>query len=91
MKQFDAPKRKKKCEGTDPDDSDEEVADLQFALEELEEEVEDNDTDERVDGWEFDIRLELSESEIEKLEETVKPVRRVLAKVYLLINICLLN
>jgi hypothetical protein len=46
MKQFDAPKRKKKCEGTDPDDSDEEVADLQFALEELEEEVEDNDTDE---------------------------------------------
>jgi len=81
MKQFDAPKKKKKGEDNDSDGEEEEAADLQFALEELEDELEDDDTNKRVDGWEFDIRLDLSESEIEKLEETVKPVRRVLAKV----------
>jgi len=80
MKQFDAPKKTK---GTDRDnfkDDDNNAADLQIALDALEDELEDDRIDK--DGnWEYNIRNELTEEEVEKLEETVQPVRRVLTKV----------
>ena len=90
MKQFDAPK-KKKNDGDDSDDEDDGTANLQVAFDELEDELEDEGINEDGNGWEFDMRIELSEKEIEELEETVQPVRRVLTKVNCLSNICFLN
>ena len=87
MKQFDAPKKKKDAEDDDNNDDDIDAADLQVALDELEEELEDERIDKDGIG-EFDIRIELTEEEVEALEETVKPVRRVLTKVSLLPNTC---
>jgi hypothetical protein len=82
MKQFDAPKKKKTHDNDGSDDNDEDAADLQGALDELEEELEDDGIEKGDDGnWEFDIRIELTEGEIEELETTVKPVRCVLNKV----------
>ena len=63
------------------DDEDEDVADLQVALDELEGELEDDVIGEDSDNWEFDMHIELTEEEIDELEETVKPVRYVLTKV----------
>ncbi len=80
MKQFDTPKKKKGAKDDDKDDDDIDAADLQVALDELEDELEDERIDE--DGnSEFDIRIELTEEEVDALEETVKPVRHVLTKV----------
>jgi hypothetical protein len=80
MKQFDAPKKKKGTDGDDFDDNDDDAADLQVALDALEDELEDDRVDK--DGsWEYNIRIELTDEEVEELEETVQPVRRVLAKV----------
>lgn len=82
MKQFDAPKKKKANDNVVDDDDDDVVADLQVALDELEGELEDDDDASKDDrDWEFDIRIDLSEEQIDELEETVKPVRRVLTKV----------
>ena len=81
MKQFDAPKKKKPDDDILADDEDEDVADLQVALDELEGELEDDVIGEDGDNWEFDMRIELTEKEIDELEETVKPVRHVLTKV----------
>jgi len=82
MKQFDAPK-KNKCDDEVPDDEDE---DVELVLDELEGELEDEDIGK--DGnWEFDMRIELTEEEIDELEDTVKPVRHVLTKVNWLTNI----
>ena len=78
MKQFDAPKKKRH---DDEVDEDEDVADLQVALDELEGELEGDDIGKDDDNWEFDMRIELTEKEIDELEETVKPVRHVLTKV----------
>jgi hypothetical protein len=80
MKQFDAPKKKKTPNVDDSDDIDEDAADLQGVLDNLEEELEEDGMDEG-DNWEFDIRIELTEREVEALEATVEPVRRVLTKV----------
>ena len=82
MKQFDAPKKKKKSgDHDDSDDDDEDAADLQVALNELEKELEDDGNKEEGGNWEFDMRIELTEGEIEELEATVEPVRCVLTKV----------
>ncbi len=82
MKQFDAPKKKKKSgDHNDSDDDDEDAADLQVALDELEGELEDDGNKEEDGNWEFDMHIELTEGEIEELEATVEPVRRVLTKV----------
>jgi hypothetical protein len=78
MKQFDAPKNKKN--DADDDDGDDETDPLGMALDELEEELEGDGNDDNV-NWEFDMRTEMSQEEVEALEDTVKPVRRVLAKV----------
>jgi len=91
MKQFDTPKKKKGAEDNDNDnDNDIDAADLQVALDEIEDELEDERIDKDSIG-EFNIRIELTEEEVEALEETVKPVRRVLTKVSLLPNTCWLN
>ena len=88
MKQFDTPKKKKGAEDNDNDnDNDIDAADLQVALDEIEDELEDERIDKDSIG-EFNIRIELTEEEVEALEETVKPVRRVLTKVSLLPNTC---
>ena len=81
MKQFDTPKKKKPDDNILADDEDEDVADLQVALDELEGELEDDVIGEDGDNWEFDMRIELTEKEINELEETVKPIRHVLTKV----------
>jgi len=78
MKQFDAPK-KKKCDDEVPADDEDE--DVELVLDELEGELEDEDIDKDGDNWEFDMRIELTEEEIDELEDTVKPVRHVLTKV----------
>jgi len=76
MKQFDEPKKKKTGE---TEDSDEEVDDLAAALDDLEEELED-DENEQMD-WENDMRADMTAEEVKELEESIKPVRRVLSKV----------
>lgn len=84
MKQFDAPKNKK---NEADDDDEEDAADpLGMALDELEDELEGDGKDDDV-NWEFDMRTEMSQEEVEALEDNVKPVRRVLAKVSRLSNI----
>ena len=71
LKQFDAPKKQK----SDDDDMDEEDAtDLQVALDELEDELENDGIDEDDNNWEYDMHIEMTEDEIEKLEKAVKPV-----------------
>jgi hypothetical protein len=51
------------------------------ALDELEGELENEEGDmEGNDSWEYDIRTEMLEEEVEKLEKSVKPVRNVLTK-----------
>ena len=88
MKQFDSPKK----QNGDNDDVDEEDAtDLQVALDELENELEDDGVNEDADKWEYDMRMEMTEDEIEELEKNVQPVRRVLTKVKILSNICIHN
>jgi hypothetical protein len=81
MKQFDTPRKKKNDDNILADDQDEDVADFQVALDELEGELEDDVIGEDGDNWEFNMRIELTEEEIDELEETVKPVRHVLTKV----------
>jgi hypothetical protein len=77
MKQFDAPKKKKKTGGdTDEIEEDDDSDVLAAALDELEDELEDEDS-----GWEYDMRGDMTNEDVEKLEENVKPVRRVLSKV----------
>jgi len=78
MKQFDAPKKIKRDDEVPADDEDE---DVELVLDELEGELEDEDIDKDGDNWEFDMRIELTEEEIDELEDTVKPVRHVLTKV----------
>jgi len=78
MKQFDAPKKIKRDDEVPADDEDE---DVELVLDELEGELEDKDIDKDGDNWEFDMRIELTEEEIDELEDTVKPVRHVLTKV----------
>jgi hypothetical protein len=89
MKQFDAPKKKKSYDEYD-NPSDDEMGFLTAVLEELDDELEgdggDGDGNEN-DGWEPDMRADMTEEEVEKLEECVRPVRRVLMKVSLLCNI----
>ena len=77
MKQFDTPKKKKPDNEVPADDEDEDVADLQLVLDELDGELED-DIGKDGDNWEFDMCIELTE---EELEETVKPICHVLTKV----------
>jgi len=81
MKQFDALKKKKMHNNDGSDDIDEDAADLQGALDNLEEELKEDGIDEGDPTWEFNMCVELTEEEIEELEATVKPVRRVLTKV----------
>jgi len=69
MKQFDTPRKKKPNDDILADDEDEDVADLQVALDELEGELEDDVISEDGDNWEFDMHIEL--------EETIKPVHQV--------------
>jgi len=91
VKQFDAPNNKKRGDEDVDDDDDKDAADLCLAVDKLEGDLEDDGSDEDGNDWEFDMRIELNEEEIKELEETVKPVRRVLTKVILLYNICLPN
>jgi len=77
MKQFDAPKKKKKTGGdTDEIEEDDDSDVLAAALDELEDELEDEDS-----GWEYDMCGDMTNEDVEKLEENVKPVRHVLSKV----------
>lgn len=80
MKQFDAPKKKSSAKDNDNDDDDIDATGLQVALDELEDELEDEHIDED-GGSEFNIHIELTEKEVEALEETMKSVWRVLTKV----------
>jgi hypothetical protein len=77
MRQFDEPKKKNSGEMEDTEL--EEGDDLAAALDDLEDELEDTE-DEGID-WENDMRADMSAEEVEVLEESVKPVRRVLSKV----------
>jgi hypothetical protein len=82
MKQFDAPKKKKTHNDDGLDDIEADAADLQGALDGLEEELEEDiGIDEGDPTWEFNMCVELTEGEIEEMEATVKPVRCVLTKV----------
>jgi SMC interacting uncharacterized protein involved in chromosome segregation len=81
MKQFDTPKKKNTHVDDGLDEINEDAADLQGALNDLEEELEEDGNDKEDANWEFDMRIELTEGEIEALEATVEPVRRVLTKV----------
>src|SRR5258707_9336412 len=78
MKQFDAPK-KKKNRGDDTDEMEEDEGEdiLAAALDELEDELEEDEDR----GWDYDMRADMTNEDVEKLEENVKPVRRVLSKV----------
>jgi TATA-binding protein-associated factor Taf7 len=78
MKQFDAPKNQK---GNGDDADDKGATDLQVALDALEEELEDDGMDEDANKWEYDMHMEMTADEIEKLEKDVQPVRHVLTKV----------
>jgi hypothetical protein len=87
MKQFDLPGKKR---GKDGKDSDEEVNFTAIALEALAEEIEDekesgeeggSDSGEENDKVPFNGREGMTEAEIKKLDENVRPVRLVLAKV----------
>ena len=51
--------------------------DLAAAFDELEEELEDEDRGD----WEYDMHADMVNEDVEKLEENVKLVRRVLSKV----------
>lgn len=75
MKQFDTPKKNKGGEGGG-DAEDEDADDLAAALDELEDEIENDGGD-----WEYDMRADMTNEDVEKLEENVKPVRGVLSKV----------
>src|SRR5258706_1039019 len=67
MKQFDAPKKKKKTGGdTDEIEEDDDSDVLAAALDELEDELEDEDS-----GWEYDMRGDMTNEDVEKLEENV--------------------
>jgi hypothetical protein len=81
MKQFDAPK-KKKGDGDDLDEELEDATDLQVALADLEAELEDNSMNEEDDSWEYNMHIEMTDEEVMELEKAVKPVRRVLTKVF---------
>ena len=76
MKQFDAPKKIKR--GGDASEIDDDVADdLAAAFDELEEELEDEDRGD----WEYDMHADMTNEDVEKLQENVKPVQCVLSKV----------
>jgi hypothetical protein len=79
MKQFDEPK--KKHIGEMEDTELEEADDLVAALDDLEEELEDNGNEGLEMDWENDMRANMTAEEVKELEESVKPVRRVLSKV----------
>ena len=68
MKQFDAPKKKNNKDADEIEDEDGD--DLAAALDELEEELEDEDGRD----WEYDIRADMTNEDVEKLEENVRPV-----------------
>jgi len=79
MRQFDTPKKKKngEADGDGDEIEDEDADDLAAALDELEEELEDEDGRD----WEYDMCADMMNEDVEKLEENVRPVRRVLSKV----------
>ncbi len=77
MKQFDAPKKKKTHDVDGSDDIDDDAVDLQVAVDDLDDELEEDGIDEGDAAWEFDMQIELTEGEIQELEATVQPVRRV--------------
>ena len=71
-----APKKNKT--GGDASEIDNDVADdLAAAFDELEEELEDEDRGD----WEYDMRADMVNKDVEKLEENVKLVQCVLSKV----------
>ena len=63
------------------DNNNEDAADLQVALNELEGELEDDGNKEEDGNWEFNTHIEPTEGEIKELEATVEPVQCVLTKV----------
>ena len=65
-KKFNAPKKKKTPNVDSSNDIDKDVDDLQGVLDNLEEELEEDGKDEGDSEWEFDIRIELTEGEIEE-------------------------
>ena len=65
----------------------EEADDLAAALDDLEDKLEDTE-DEGIE-WENDMRADMTAEEVEVLEESVKPVRRVLGKVSWFVCICM--
>jgi len=68
----------KKKTGGDASEIDDNVADdLAAAFDELEEELEDEDRGD----WEYDMRADMVNEDVEKLEENVKLVQRALSKV----------
>jgi archaellum component FlaC len=79
MKQFDTPKKNKAGEegGNADEIEDKDADDLAAALDELEDELENEDGGD----WEYDMRADMTNEDVEKLEENVKPVRGVLSKV----------
>lgn len=82
MRQFDDPRKSKAGESSSEDDED----GLNSALKELMDEVEHDDEDEGDSGEDgggenIDGREGMTAAEIKELEDGVKPVRRVLAKV----------
>lgn len=92
MRQFDDPKKSKR----DAQDGDN-VDDLADALAELDDELENDEgradeaEGEETAEWIPDGREDMTEAEIRELEESVKPVRRVLTKVghsHILVTLC---
>jgi hypothetical protein len=76
MRQFDEPKKKSgETEDMEVDESD----GLAAALDDLEEELEDDENERN--SWDYDMRIGMTDEDVEELEESVKPVRRVLGKV----------
>ena len=80
MKQFDEPKKKKVGESRETEEMEVDESDnLMAVLDDLEKELEDDENE--GSSWEYDMRIDMNEEDVEKLEESVKPVRRVLGKV----------
>jgi len=77
---------KKNKTGGDASEIDDDVADdLAAAFDELEEELEDEDRGD----WEYDMRADMVNEDVEKLEENVKLVQRALSKVSWFVCLCM--
>ena len=68
MKQFDTLRKKNRADG-DAGEEEEDADELAAMFDELEEELEN-----KGEGWEYDMHVDMTSEDVENLEENVKPV-----------------